>query len=134
MYFKDSNFEERYNEFWNSGAVYADKQISQFMEKGFGLLQQGEYFSLLTKYAETASTLVTNLNRQTWSIPFDDQDYVSEYIAATLQTMQEDFLRYRSKLAANYGEKSLCVDLIDNSLSNLSQLANHDKVEPNLFM
>jgi uncharacterized protein YdaU (DUF1376 family) len=133
MNFKDSNLEERYNEFWNSGAVYADKQISQLMEKGFGLLQQGEYFLLLTKYVETANNIMSNLKRQTQSVPFDDQDYVSEYMAATLQTTLEDFGRYRSKLVANYGDKSLCVDLIDNSLSALSQLAKNDKVEHNSF-
>lgn len=126
MIFKGSNFEERYNSVWNSYAVSADSRLNRLLNaKGLFSPQPSNFLEYLNQYKNGAITIVENLQRQ--AEMFEDQDYIKEYLNATIANTKDDFQNYRTALSRLYGEGSACVIFIDETIKWLNS-CNSDLV------
>jgi hypothetical protein len=89
MIFEKSNFEERYNKFWNSEVVgtynlYTNHPI--FTGRTYTFFSSIE--SLIGKYCESVITVFDNLTRQ--SAFFEDKDFVASYMRNIKKEVLDD--------------------------------------------
>ena len=73
MKFKNSPFEERYNEYWNNNVVTVD-QIIRNVSLGFKLFDDTNIGKLIEKYQQHVMNILSNLERQSYL--FEDKEYL----------------------------------------------------------
>jgi hypothetical protein len=64
--FKDSTFEERYNEYWNNSVVTVDQTIRN-ASLGFKLFDNTDISKLITTYQQYVINIFSNLKRRNHS-------------------------------------------------------------------
>ncbi|MFT4058077.1 MAG: hypothetical protein QM652_00855 [Legionella sp.] len=99
MKFKGSQFEERYNDFWNNEIVKAYnllKKHGNFGHTNFFSTNDLGTSRLIGKYVNGVNTLINNLYRQINL--FDDKEYIKKYIAKTKNIVTKDLNKFKAKI------------------------------------
>ncbi len=92
MKFENSNFEERYNDYWNRNVVTLDTTIRS-CSLGLNLFEvRSNVLELIETYQQHISNLLSNLTRQVYL--FEDKEYVQKYIKNTVNQAIEDLSFY----------------------------------------
>lgn len=94
MKFKNSLFEERYNEYWNSNVVILDKTIRNASEGENLFAKRDNVGNLIKAYQQHVLNVLSNLDRQAYM--FEDNEYVQEYRKSTVEQAREDVTTYSS--------------------------------------
>jgi len=98
MKFEKSTFEERYNKYWNDCVVKTDKNIRKQLA-GIGFFQVGpDIEGLVTEYQQHVLNIISNLQRQQKSVPFEDSVYVEDYFKATKEQALTDLREYKKAI------------------------------------
>lgn len=122
MKFKDSVFEDHYNEYWNKKVVVLDDTI-RTISLGFGLFHNNDHVpSLIEKYYHCVQNILSKLNEQTYL--FEDIEYVQKYKKDTVAQAIEDLRFYACVFpeCANISEKF--IETLNSSL-NAQEKINH---------
>lgn len=114
MKFKDSVFESRYNELWNTQVVAADNEIKEHLIGYFSLVAKQDLTSAINKYCQNVLNILNNISRQLTNSMFEDPEEVEAYIEQTKEAALDDLATYRSKVVTRYGADSSYVELIDD--------------------
>lgn len=92
MKFKESLFEERYNEYWNKNVVTLDTTIRN-TSLGLNIFENRVKVSgFIRAYQQHVLNILSNLDRQSYL--FEDKEYVQEYMKNTVSQAVEDFSFY----------------------------------------
>lgn len=87
MKFKNSPFEDCFNEYWNNNVVTLDNTI-----RNASLGCDDNIAKLIERYQHHVKNILLNLNRQAYM--FEDKEYLQEYKQNTIDQTLEDFSFY----------------------------------------